>query len=203
MGYSNFKKIRTVVKKFNLDMQSVILFDNIQPVAPSDFLIETLRRASLSPPTNEKSKSERIVSPILLEILNNYTDKISFFSGEELNVRSEDDLSGECDFFFSLHPPKLYIDAPIISLAEAKDEDMEWGIAQCAAQMLGAKIFNESEGKPINVIYGCATDGTEWQFIRFENNCFYVDKTAMTDLSQILGTWHHIVQFFLKNYSKI
>lgn len=205
MGYSNFKKIRTVIKKFNLDMQSIILFDNIQPVDPSDFLIETLRRATLSPPTNEKSKSERIVSPILIEILNSYTDKISFFSGEELNVRAEDDLSGECDFFFSLHPPKLYIDAPIISLAEAKDEDMEWGIAQCAAQMLGAKIFNDTEGKKIPLIYGCATDGIEWQFMKFENNCFYVDKKPVTDLAQLLGTWHYIIQLFLemKNQNQI
>ena len=153
MGYSNYRQIKSVVKKFNLDMRLVRLFDDVlAKVEPSSWLLETLETTKGTPITNEKSKSERIVSPILLEASKNYTEQISFFSGESLNVRPEDDLAGECDFFFALHPPKLYIDAPIISLAEAKDEDMEWGIAQCAAQMLGAKFYNEMEGKPIPFI---------------------------------------------------
>jgi hypothetical protein len=125
MGYSNFKKIKTVIKKFKLDMQLVNLFDSIKPVNPSAWLIESLEIAEIAPLTNEKSKSERIVSPVLLEIAKAYQNKISLFSGEDINVRSEDDLFGPCDFFFSLQVPKLYVEAPIISLAESKDEDME------------------------------------------------------------------------------
>ena len=33
-----------------------------------------------------------------------YKDKYTMFSGEELNVKPEDDLSGACDFFFSAVP---------------------------------------------------------------------------------------------------
>ncbi len=198
MGYSNYRQIRSVVKRFNLDMSLLNLFDDeIQNVEPSSWLLETLEMAKGTPITNEKSKSERIVSPILLEASKNYTGQISFFSGETLNVKPEDDLAGECDFFFALHPPKLYIDAPIISLAEAKDEDMDWGIAQCAAQMLGAKIYNEMEGKDIPFIYGCATDGIEWQFMKFENDVYYVDNKVFTDLREILGVWHHIINLYL------
>ena len=133
----------------------------------------------------------------LVEIAQSYTDHISFFSGEPLNVRPEDDLSGECDFFFALHPPKPYIDAPIVSLAESKDEDMEWGVAQCAAQMYGARLYNEMEGKPIPVIFGCATDGIEWQFMKLENNVYYLDNHVFTELTSILGVWHQILQSFL------
>ena len=198
MGYSNYKQIKSVIKRFNLDMRLLNLFDDeIENVEPSSWLMETLNMAKGTPITNEKSKSERIVSPILLEASKNYTDKISFFSGETLNVKPEDDLAGECDFFFALHPPKLYIDAPIISLAEAKDEDMDWGIAQCAAQMLGAKLYNEMEGKNIPFIYGCATDGIEWQFMKLENDVYYVDSKVFTDLSEILGVWHHIIKLYL------
>ena len=198
MGYSNYRQIKSVVKKFNLDMRLIRLFDDaLAKVEPSSWLLETLEMAKGTPITNEKSKSERIVSPILLEASKNYTEQISFFSGESLNVRPEDDLAGECDFFFALHPPKLYIDAPIISLAEAKDEDMEWGIAQCAAQMLGAKFYNEMEGKPIPFIYGCATDGIEWQFMKLENDVYYVDNKVFTDLREILGAWHHIIKLYL------
>jgi hypothetical protein len=198
MGYSNYKHIKSVVKKFHLDMRLLSLFENeIEKVEPSSWLLETLNIARQTPITNEKSKSERIVSPILLEASKNYTDRISFFSGEALNIRPEDDLSGECDFFFALHPPKLYIDAPIISLAEAKDEDMEWGIGQCAAQMLGAKIYNEMEGRDIPFIYGCATDGIEWQFLKLENDVYFIDNRIFTDLKEILGVWHYIIKLYL------
>lgn len=197
MGYSNYRKIKTVVKKFNLEVSWLSLFDEIIPVKPSSWLAETLELSKLMPLTNEKTKSERVVSPILMEISRNYIDKISFFSGEDLNIRPEDDLSGECDFFFALHPPKPFIDAPIISLAEAKDEDMDWGIAQCAAQMLGAKLYNEMEGKNIPFIYGCATDGIEWQFMKLENDIYCIDNNIFTDLSKILGVWHQIINLYL------
>jgi hypothetical protein len=200
MGYSNFKKLSQVTEKFSVKTKLVTLFGTIVPVSASAWLVETLDLAYLAPLMNEKAKSERIVSPILIEVLKKYPQEISFFSGENLEINPQQDLSGACDFFFALSPPSMVLEAPIVSIVEAKDEDLEWGIAQCAAQMLGAKIFNENEGKPINVIYGCATDGIEWQFLRLENDCFYIDKRPMTDLPQILGTWHHIIQFFLDNY---
>lgn len=197
MGYSNYKKIRTVVKKFKLDVSVINLFPEVQTVEPSSWLIETLKRSNVMVLTNEKTKSERVISPILVEIAQSYTEHISFFSGEPLNVKPEDDLSGECDFFFALHPPKPYIDAPIISLAESKDEDMEWGVAQCAAQMYGAKLYNEMEGKIIPIIFGCATDGIEWQFMKLENNVYYLDNRVFTELPSILGVWHQILKSFL------
>ncbi len=199
MVYSNYKKIKTVIKKFKLDMELVNLFESITPVQPSEWLKETLEIAEIAPLTNEKSKSERIVSPILLEVAKEYRYKISLFSGEDINVRSEDDLSGPCDFFFSLQLPKLYVEAPIISLAESKDEDMEWGIAQCAAQMYGAKLYNEMEGKDIPIVHGCATDGIEWRFMKFENNVFYIDNKTITELPKILGAWHHILRTYVSN----
>jgi hypothetical protein len=197
MGYSKFKTIKEVTKKFNLDMRLERLFQMIETVEPSGWLLETLAIAEKLPLTNEKSKAERVISPILTEVAKVYADKVSFFSGEQINIKPEDDLAGECDFFFSLQPPKLYIDAPIISLAEAKDEDMDWGIAQCAAQMLGAKLFNEQENKHLPFIYGCATDGVECIFMKLENDIYYVDNKIYTDLKEILGAWHHVIKLFL------
>lgn len=197
MGYSKYRKIKTVVKKFNLDAKSVSLFDIITPVEPSSWLLDTLKKSRLVPLNNEKTKAERIISPILLEIAEFYQEKITLFSGEELEVSAADDLSGACDFFFVLHPHKPYIESPIISLAESKNEDMEYGRAQCAAQLYGAKLYNEAEGKDIPVLYGCATDGVEWQFLRFENNVFYIDNRIYTNLNEILGVWHLIIQLYL------
>lgn len=196
MSYVKYRKIRTVVKKFKLDLQMANLFHNVAPVAPSAWLTETLKKATVMALTNEKAKSERIISPILVEIAEQYPTQISLFSGEALNVN--EDLSGECDFFFALHPPKMYIDAPIITLVESKNEDMEHGLAQCAAQLYGAKLFNEMEGHSIPILYGCATTGTDWQFVRFENNMFYIDNKIYTDLREILSVWHIMIQSFLK-----
>ncbi len=200
MGYSNFKKIKTVIKKFNLDARSVKLFENITPVEPSSWLKETLEISLSFPMMNEKMKAERIISPILVDIARYYPTRITLFSGEDLNIQPENDLSGECDFFFALHPPKPYLDAPIISLTEAKDEDLEWGIAQCAAQMYGAKLYNESENHALPIIYGCATDGIEWHFLKLENNVFDVDIAPITNLPQLLGTWHHIVKYYINSF---
>jgi hypothetical protein len=197
MGYSSYKKIKAVAKKFNLNSRFLSIFDSIAPVEPSAWLQETLDMAAIFPLMNEKTKAERIIAPILLEIGKAYSEYVTLFSGEEINISSIDDLSGECDFFFALHPPQPYMDAPIISLAEAKDEDMEWGTAQCAAQMYAASLYNKAEGRDLPIIYGCATDGIEWQFMRFENNTFYIHSKVFTDIKEILGVWHYILQSYL------
>ncbi len=198
MGYSNYKKIEQVTKKFGLSAKRKSLFEVIVTKEPSQWLLDTLDFAKLVPLRNEKVKSERIVSPILVEIAKIFEEHITLFSGEELSVDTDKDLSGECDFFFTLVPQSAYLEMPIISLVEAKDEDMDYGIAQCAAQLYGAKLFNEMEGTKFPVLYGCATDGVEWKFIRFENNVFYIDNQVYTNLREILGIFHHIIQSFLK-----
>ncbi len=197
MGYSNYKRIEQVTKKFGFLARRADLFENIKPYDASAWLLETLKKAKLVPLRNEKVKSERIVSPILVELAQSYQANITLFSGEELAVDSEKDLSGECDFFFTLIPQSAYLESPIISLVEAKDEDMDYGIAQCAAQLYGAKLFNEMEGKNIPILYGCATDGTEWRFLRFEDNVFYIDNQIYTDLKEILGVFHYIIESYL------
>jgi hypothetical protein len=202
MGYSNYKKIEQVTKKFGLLARRADLFDNIQPVEASKWLIETLKKAKFVPLRNEKAKAERIISHILVDVAESFENNVTLFSGEELPVDSEKDLNGECDFFFTLVPQSAYLETPIISLTEAKrnaarDEDMDYGIAQCAAQLYGAKLFNEMEGKHFPILYGCATDGIEWKFMRFENNIFYIDNRVYTDLQEILGVWHHIIKSYL------
>lgn len=198
MGYSNFKKLEQVTKKFGLSARRRTLFEEIEVLDASQWLLETLEKSKLVPLRNEKVKSERIVSPILIEIAQYFKESITLFSGEPLEVNPKEDLSGECDFFFTLIPEGIYLEAPIISLAEAKDEDMDYGIAQCAAQLYGVKLFNEQENRNIAVLYGGATDGDRWQFMRFENDVFYIDTKIYTNLQEILGVWHHIIHLYLK-----
>ena len=41
------------------------------------------------------------------------------------------------------------------------------------------------------------TDGIEWQFMKLENDVYYIDNKIFTDLSEILGVWHHIIKLYL------
>ena len=105
MGYSKYKKIKDVVKKFNLDMRLERLFQPGKFVEPSSWLLETLSISERLPLTNEKSKAERIISPILTEVANSYTDRISFFSGEQINISAEDVSAVAKKKRNHIHPP--------------------------------------------------------------------------------------------------
>ena len=197
MGYSKFKKLKTVTKQFNLDALDIYFFESVTLVPASDWLKETLRKSKIAPLGNEKSKSERVISPVLIEIAETFADSVTMFSGENIDIRPNDNLSGEMDFCFVLYPNRSILDTPIIALAESKNEDMEWGRAQCTAQMYGAKLYNEAEGKDIPIIYGCATNGVEWQFLRLENNIIYTDRNIYTQLEEVLGVWHKVIKLYL------
>jgi hypothetical protein len=196
MGYSNFKKLEIVTKKFGLSAKREMLFANIIPFEPNEWLKTTLAKAKYIPLSTEKAKSERIVSPILVEIAEFHQNLITLFSGEELEINADENLSGACDFLFAISSQKPYLENPIIAISAQKF--MSESTAQCAAQLYGAKLFNEMEGKNIPVLYGCATDGVEWQFMRFENNMFHIDNKIYTDLKEILGVWHHIINLYIE-----
>ncbi len=203
MGYSNYKNLKQTLKKLDLEELDVPLFPNLEQVAPSDWLLQTLAMAKQTPLTNEKSKSERIIAPILLELAVHYVAQITLYSGEDLTVDASRDLSGECDFFFSKHPRKSVMQAPIITFVEAKDEDFEYGqaqcVSQCIAQMYGSQIFNEQEGKPTPFIYGCAVTAGEWKFLKLTKNQILIDTETyyLNELPKILGVFHNILKSFL------
>lgn len=196
MGYSNFKNLRLTLKKLNLSETDKNMFSIIDPVQPSDWLLQTLKIAKKFPLTNEKSKSERIISPILAEVALSFEEQITLFSGEDLPVDANNDLSGECDFFFAKHPRKSVMQAPIITLVEAKDENFEHGQAQCTAQMYAALRYNEMEGKPLPFVYGCAVTGDVWKFLKLDNQLLTIDTEVyyLVQLPQILGIFHQIIK---------
>ena len=199
MGYSTYRSLKQTLKKLGLEELDVALFPELKEVMPSDWLLQTLAMAKRTPLTNEKSKSERIISPILLEIAMSYEAQITLYSGEDLTVDASRDLSGECDFFFSKHPRKSVMQAPIITFVEANDEDFEYGQAQCIAQMYASQIFNEQVGNPTPFIYGCAVTGGDWKFLKLAEKQIFIDTETyyLSDLPKILGVFHYIIQSYL------
>ncbi len=200
MAYSSFKSLKYTINKLQLEETDINLFPTSVQIEPTNWLKETLAIAERMPLTNEKSKSERVISPILTEVAMRFEKQITLYSGEDLAVEGMADMVGECDFFFAKHPRKMVMRAPIIALVEAKDEDFEYGQAQCTAQMYASLLFNEQNNKPIPFIYGCAVTGDAWKFLKLEKNILTLDiKTYyLNDLPNILGVFDQIINMFLK-----
>lgn len=182
MAYSNFT-LETVQKTFQLDtVRSKGLFSEIEPVMPSAYLTTGLeKKAPLATAIGtEKVRSELIVADVIVELLEHFDYRISFFSGIEFNVDAEKGLSGVCDFLVSLSPEQFYLEAPIIALVEAKNLDLKLGLGQCVAEMLAAQRFNAERENDIPCIYGASTTGIDWQFFKLEGRSLHIDMVIYT-----------------------
>ena len=128
----------------------------------------------------EKSRSEMIVFPVLLEVKEQKANEIALFSGNDFTVDPSVGLNGNPDFLISSDKEQYFIVAPVMTIVEAKNNNLNSGLGQCGAEMLAAKIFNENEGKDVPVIYGCVTSGTAWKFLRLTGNILYIDKVEVS-----------------------
>lgn len=177
MAYNKFKKLEQLRKILGIyDKMDIWLPQKIKPFTSiSTFLQEGLREATSEALTTEKAKSESIVVPILKELKRHNLDLFSYFSGFEFNVDKSQDLSGYCDFMLSAETKRAEITAPIFCLIEAKDGEIDKGYAQCGAEMYAAQLFNEREGTPRKVIYGCVTNAFSWCFLKLEGKELLID----------------------------
>jgi len=197
MAYKNFT-LDELKQKFNLNQKRALLFSNIKNIEISEWLKNTLKIYSKQPIKSEKSRSEYIIAPILSELQNINNDFFTIFSGDTLVADKKNGLTGECDFILTKNMESFIIKAPIISIVEAKKQDMELGIDQCAAQMYGAKIFNEKDNFPFSTIYGCVTTGDHWQFLKLENDLITIDteRYFYNNLPILLGVFQQIIDFY-------
>ena len=182
MAYSNFT-LEAVVTTFQLEIvESAALFAEIETVPPSAHLTTALeKKASLATAiSTEKARSELIVADILVELLDHFDRRISFFSGIDFSVDAEDGLTGVCDFLVSLSPNQFYVEAPVLILVEAKNADTKLGLGQCVAEMLAAQRFNAERGNDIPCVYGASTTGIDWLFLKLEGKCLHIDMTTYT-----------------------
>ncbi|BCL34517.1 hypothetical protein [Nostoc sp. MS1] len=191
MAYSDFT-LTKFKRQFNINIyEEVDLFANFEPIQISEKLINSLAETTeLALAINtEKARSEMIITPILLEVRRNANYQISLFSGTDFNVDAEKGLNGYCDFVISRSKEQLTINAPVIIIVEAKNENIKGGLGQCMAAMLAAQIFNEREGNEIKTIYGAVTTGDIWKFLKLEGANLFVDLNNyyIKEINKILG----------------
>jgi hypothetical protein len=192
MCYREFTSIIKVKQAFGLTtVEGPRFLPQITPIDASatliDFLANSLPVAVAT--GSEKARSEMIITPVLLEVRKILQQNISLFSGEDFTVDYESGLSGICDYLISRSPEMLEIEAPAVAVVEAKKADLKTGIGQCVAEMVAMQKFNEAKGKPISVIYGSVSNGTQWRFLKLEEKIVSIDLNdyALPPVDEILG----------------
>ncbi len=191
MAYNNFT-LDILIQQFGLRVVSEAdVFAQAAPVMPSVLLRETLTRflpLALKIST-EKSRSEFIIAPVLAEAWLQFAGRVSLFSGVDFTVDAEVGLAGVCDYLFSLSPLQLVVQAPVLAVVEAKNDNLKSGLAQCMAEMLAAQKFNARRGTETPVLYGVVTTGSAWKFLRLSGVEVVIDETEyhIEQLETILG----------------
>ncbi len=194
MAYSKFTFLK-VREEPGVEDKYQLLFTEIEPLLPSDWLLTTLKMGKNVAFFSEKSRSEAIVFPILVELQNQNQGRFSIYSGADLDADSQKELNGECDFILGYGEQKYDLDSPIFCMIEAKDQDLKKALPQCIAQMEGARIFNQKHGKNRDEIWGCVTTGSEWLFLKLQNHLVFIDteRYYLKNLGELLGILQYIV----------
>ena len=189
----------TLIQQFSLYVASEInVFAQAASVTPSALLRETLTDAvplALDIST-EKARSEFIIAPVLAEVRRLGGGSISFFSGVDFTVDPKVGLGGICDYLFSLSPLQLIVQAPVVTVVEAKNDNIKSGLGQCVAELLAAQRFNAGRGLELPHLYGVVTTGSAWKFLRLSGSNVVVDEAEyyIHQPEMILGILVFMVQ---------
>jgi len=154
------------------------LFTGVVPLSPRAELLEALRvgaRLGLSVNT-EKARSEFLIAPVLVEFHRITGEAFGLFSGVELVGDASRGLIGYCDFILTRSPRVLSLTAPLITIVEAKNDNLHNGLGQCIAAMVAARLFNERHGSQAPVLFGLVTTGSAWKFLRLVDTALSIDR---------------------------
>lgn len=175
MPYTDFS-LETVSSVLGVSPEPADLFQGLAPVQPPAWLRDMLARGMRQVLLSEKARSEFIVVPVLLACQELAAGAVAIYSGQRLDVDPERGLVGECDFILAAAPPVPALRAPLVIIVEAKKNDVESGVWQCLAQMVGARLFNERSGWVLPAVYGCVTNGEAWQFLSLVGPTAGIDR---------------------------
>ncbi|MGL6096394.1 MAG: hypothetical protein ACRC7O_11435 [Fimbriiglobus sp.] len=194
MAYGDFTLVG-VETAFGLRSEIAPLFPGLSAAPVPDWLRDQLARGLEIPLLTEKVRGELLVMPVLLAAREQALRTVTVYSGVRLDVDASRGLTGECDFVLGRAIALPEVRAPIMTLVEAKRDFIEAGLGQCAAQMIGARVFNEQGGSSVPVLFGCVTTGERWQFLRLTGPTLTVDtvRYSLDNLPGILGVFHAIL----------
>ena len=199
MEYSDFT-LNKIREQFGIENQRTRILQKFTPLEPSATLKEALQEVEELPIRSEKAKSEWIVVPILKELRKRNDKFFTIYSGDTLVGDEVSGLKGECDFILAKDTGTFDINFPIIQIVEAKKNDVEIGVPQCAAQLIGASLYNKKKGVDLDIIYGCVTTGNEWLFMLLEKYCIKINSKLyyLNEVENVLGIFQEIITYYKK-----
>lgn len=195
MPYTDFT-LESVEAKFALTTSLGDLFGDLPAVPVPAWLGEQLDRGrAVAALVSEKARSEFLVAPILLACRGLVGGELAIYSGQRLDIDASQGLTGECDYILALTAPVPRLRAPLVTVLEAKRGDIEVGLGQCVAQLLGARLFNERAGFAGGSLYGVVTTGEAWQFLRLAGPTVTLHATRfyIDNLGAILAAFRAIL----------
>jgi hypothetical protein len=144
----------------------------------------------------EKARSEFIIAPVLSELRRLLGGSFGLFSGVEFDVDASRGLNGYCDFILTRSPLQSVLTAPVVAIAEAKNDNLRTGLGQCIAAMVAAEEFNARESAAVEVIHGVVTTGSAWKFLRLSGVDVTLDvgEYFIAELGRIMGALAHILK---------
>lgn len=80
------------------------------------------------------------------------------------------------------------VSCPVITVVEAKNENIKGCLGQCIAEMVAAQRFNARSDKNFPV-YGVVTTGMIWKFLRLEERTLWIDQEDyfIKEIGKLLG----------------
>jgi hypothetical protein len=144
----------------------------------------------------EKARSEFIIAPVLSELRRLLGGSFGLFSGVEFDVDSSRGLNGYCDFILTRSPLQSVLTAPVVTIAEAKNDNLRTGLGQCIAAMVAAREFNAKSSSAVTVVHGAVTTGSAWKFLRLSGAdvTLDVEEYFIAELGRIMGILAHILK---------
>lgn len=197
MAYGDFK-YPAVVRDLGLTLTPAEeLFAGVppKPLGPAarEVLAATARLGAAI--NTEKARSEWMVAPLLGEFWAGYHARIGLYSGVDFPADPDAGLTGPIDFLLTRAPQVPHITAPVAVIVEAKRDNLNDGLGQALAGMVGAWRFNQREGTPAEAVYGAVTTGSLWKFLRLADRTATLDLTEypLAQADQLLGILTRIV----------
>lgn len=185
-----------VADDLGLKLAEADLFGSVRPAElRPDFVAAILDASNLASAINtEKARSEFVIAPVLYEMRRRKPGTFGLFSGVELNADSNRGLNGVCDFLITKSPRQHVVSTPILSVVEAKNENLRSGLGQCIASMMAAAIVNAGGGTD-GAVHGAVTTGSLWKFLRIVGSEVTIDviEYHIDNLGKIVGILEAII----------
>lgn len=187
-----------VIQTLGLSLSEADLFASVPVlVVHADLVEQVTEGANLAAAVNtEKARSEFVIAPVLWELRRHHRGQMGLFSGVELDADAARGLNGVCDFVITRSPQQHVLTAPLLSVVEAKNDNLRSGLGQCIATMCAAQTINTAAKTDLPRVYGVVTTGSAWKFLKLESTAVTLDLVEyhIESLGKILAILSNIVE---------